>query len=65
MLTVEGELARLFALPADQHTSQDGNLSPHERRTLWIREQRLSPPEAALIPADFDPLYPYPREAKA
>lgn len=35
------------------------------RRAEWIRKQRLSPPEAAYIPMDFDPRYPYPRERKS
>jgi hypothetical protein len=32
------------------------------RRQAWIHEQRLSPPEAAYIPVDYDPAFPYPRD---
>lgn len=64
MLTVESELTRLFGAPvANTPASQDMGLSPFERRAAWIREQRLSQAEADEIPLDYDPAYPYPREA--
>lgn len=64
MLTVESELARLFGAPAAQApASQDMDLTQFQRRAAWIREQRLSQAEADEIPLDYDPAYPYPREA--
>lgn len=68
MLTVGGELDRLmgFLAPArDEPLSLDRSLTPEQRREAWIREQRLSPGEAVLIPLDYDPAYPYPREGRS
>ncbi len=64
MLTIESEMARLFGAPAVA-ASQDPGATPAQRREAWIREQRLSASEASLIPPDYDPAYPYPREATA
>lgn len=63
MLTVDREMNRLISFLGGERLSSDMSLTPDQRRLAWIREQRLSPGEADLIPVDYDPAYPYPREA--
>lgn len=44
----------------DQQVRQEQ--AQQRRRARWIEQQGLSPAEAAYIPFNFDPAYPYPRE---